>query len=378
MNTKVSDIKVKPVSTAQRLIKDGDDYVTINKGHFELDTKERVQAFHEKLGRGWEEEYNKYRASWEMLPRERRVRDYPILVDVELASSCNLACPMCYTTTSHFKENVKRKLMKWELFQKVVDEVAGKAYALRLSWRGESTLHKRFVEAVKYSKDKGVKEVSFLTNGSKLDLEMYKLLVNAGADWITVSFDGLGEEYNKIRKPLVYEETLEKLRAIMEYRRKNGIEKPVVKVQGVWPAIRKDPEAYYRVMSEVSDLVAFNPIIDYLGNDSDIVYEDNFSCPQLYERLFVSSTGDVMMCNSDEYGEQIIGNAWEETIHEIWHGENLERMRTLHAKRNGFMEVSICKRCFYPRKTRVDETAKVEGRIIHVENYINRVQKVGE
>jgi len=376
--SKFNLISVSSVSTGQHPQVEGDDYVPVNKGHFELDTEERSQAFHEKLGRGWEDEYREYRACWEVLPRERKVRDYPILVDVELASSCNLNCPMCYTTTDHFKENVKRKLMKWDLFTKVVDEVAGNAYALRLSWRGESTLHKRFVDAVKYAKDKGIKEVSFLTNGSKLDLKMFKRLVEAGADWITVSFDGLGEEYNKIRQPLVYEETLEKLRVAMEYKRENGIEKPVIKVQGVWPAIRKDPEAYYTTMRGVSDLVAFNPIIDYLGNDSDIVYEENFSCPQLYERVFVSSNGEVMMCNSDEYGEYVIGNAWEQTIHQIWHGEMLTRIRKQHAKSDGFMEIPVCKRCFYPRKTHVDETAIVEGRAIHVENYINRAQQVGE
>jgi len=373
-----NQLSISLLNTGQCLQSVDGDYVPVNKGHFELDTEERSRAFHEKLGRGWEEEYQEYRSCWEVLPRERRVCDYPILVDVELASSCNLACPMCYTTTDYFEQNVKRKLMKWDLFRKVVDEVVGNVYALRLSWRGESTLHRRFVDAVKYAKDRGIKEVSFLTNGSKLDLDLFKRLVDAGADWITVSFDGLGEEYNKVRKPLVYEETLEKLRAAMEYKRENGIEKPVIKVQGVWPAIRKDPEAYYKTMREVSDLVAFNPIIDYLGKDGDILYEESFSCPQLYERVFVSSTGEVMMCNSDEYGEQIIGDAWKQTIHEIWHGEKLTRMRELHAKPRGFLEVLICKRCYYPRKTHVDESAVVEGRIIHIENYINRRQEIGE
>ena len=285
---------------------------------------------------------------------------------------------MCYTTTDHFKLMVMRKVMKWDLFKKVVDEVAGHVHALRLSWRGESTLHKQFVEAVKYAKDSGIKEVSFLTNGYRLDLEYFKKLVDAGADWITLSFDGLGEEYNKIRKPLVYEETLEKLKNAMEYKRKNNIEKPVIKVQGIWPAIRKDPELYYSTMKEASDLVAFNPLIDYLGNDSDIVFEENFSCPQIYQRLFVASDGKVMMCNSDEYGEHVIGNALEQTIHEIWHGEPLKKVRELHAKKDGFKQIPVCTKCFFPRKTCVDETVVVDGRKIQVENYINRPQEVGK
>ena len=152
--------KMNPVlSTTQtnKVARKGEEYIPVNKGHFDLDSEERTKAFHEKLGRGWEEEYKEYRASWAKLAGQKIVRNYPILVDLELASSCNLKCPMCYTTTDHFKLMVMRKVMKWDLFKKVVDEVAGHVHALRLSWRGESTLHKQFVEAVKYAKDSAKK-----------------------------------------------------------------------------------------------------------------------------------------------------------------------------------------------------------------------------
>ena len=353
--------------------------VQLNKGHYNLDTEERSNEFNRKMGGGWESEYAKYRLDWVSLPMEKKIREYPLLVDVELASNCNLKCPMCYTTTDHFMETVNRKLMKWDLFKKVVDEIAGKVPALRLSWRGESTLHNKFIDAVRYAKQKGMKEVSFLTNGSKLDQAYFKELVDAGADWITISFDGVGEEYDKIRAPLKYEETLKKLIDIMKYKREHNISKPMIKVQGVWPAIRKNPEKFYAAMRDASDLVAFNPLIDYLGNDSDldIVYEENFSCPQLYQRVFISSTGDAMMCNSDEYGEEIIGNALEESVHDIWHGEKLNRIRALHSKENGFKEVPVCQKCFYPRKTEISEQVQVDGRTILIENYINRKQEIG-
>jgi radical SAM protein with 4Fe4S-binding SPASM domain len=165
----------------------------------------------------------------------------------------------------------------------------------------------------------------------------------------------------------------------MKYKREHNISKPLIKVQGVWPAIRKKPEMFYAAMREASDLVAFNPLIDYLGNDShlDIVYEEIFSCPQIYQRVFISSTGEAMMCNSDEYGEEIIGNALEESVYDIWHGEKLNRIRALHSKENGFKEVPICQKCFYPRKTEISERVEVDGRTILIENYINRKQQIG-
>ena len=119
-------------------------------------------------------------------------------------------------------------------------------------------------------------------------------------------------------------------------------------------------------------------LIDYLSEDSleDVVYEKNFCCPQIYQRVFISSTGQAMMCNSDEYGKEIIGDANYETVHQIWHGEKLNRIRSIHA-RNGFKEIPLCKACFYPRKTEVSETVKVDNRLVHVENYVNRKQEVG-
>ena len=43
--------------------------------------------------------------------------------------------------------------------------------------------------------------------------------------------------------------------------------------------------------------------------------------------MFVASDGNVMMCNSDEYGDEIIGNALTEKIYDIWHGEKFNRIR---------------------------------------------------
>lgn len=350
-----------------------------NKGHFELDTPERIQIFQKNLSLGWtQKEYIQYRADWLKLPKKKIIREYPSQVDIELASACNLKCPMCYTITEEFKSNVKIMFMDFNLYKKIVDEIATKVYALRLSWRGESTLHPKFIEAVAYAKQKGIKEVSFLTNGSKLTLDFFIQLVHAGIDWISISVDGLDEIYNTIRKPLKSNETLQRITDIYNYKVANNLKKPVIKIQSIWPAIKEDPENFYNTYAPISDLIAFNPIIDYLGNDQDIMYENNFFCPQLYQRIFIASNGLAYMCNSDEIGKHPIGNSNNETVYSIWHGKILSQMRTMHAQKNGFMQLDICKSCFYPRATEKNEIANVNGREIVIENYINRSQIIGK
>jgi len=268
--------------------------------------------------------------------------------------------------------------MDYELFTKVVDEVAGHIYALRLSFRGEPTLNKRFLDALKYAKSKGIQEVSMLTNGGRLEIDFFKEVVEAGIDWITISVDGVDEEYDAIRKPLTFADTLRRIRAMHDYKQRKGLVKPVIKVQGIWPAIRPNPTKFYETFSPITDLVAYNPIIDYLRNDKEIVYEEDFACPQLYQRIVVGSDGKVLMCSNDEDNDHVIGDAYRQSIHEIWHSKELNAIRSTHNTPEGFKDMKACRQCYYPRKTIVDEDSIVSGRKIYVENYVNRAQKVGK
>ena len=342
----------------------------INKGNYSFETEEREEQFHKLKGEGWNKEYKEYRKNWERFSKNKFISDYPLLVDIELASVCNLKCPMCYTITKEFRKKVNAKLMDFDLYKKIIDEIAGNVSAIRLSLRGESTLHKKFIECIEYARDKGIKEISFLTNGSTLDRETFIRIMNAGATWITVSFDGLGDDYDKIRKPLKYEETLNKLKEIKKIKEEFGRNLPVIKAQGVWDYIKEDPELYYITLSPFVDIVAFNPYIDFNKNPDDKVFIENFSCPQLYQRLVIGADGLAMMCSNDEENIHFIGDAKHETVHQIWHGDKLNSVRELHKKPKGYQEVNVCLHCYLPVETEDHEKVTVNGREIIIKNYL--------
>jgi len=358
-------------------MKNNRQQIPINKGNYSMESPEREELFEQCRAEGWEEEYRKYRKNWVEFAKNKTISEYPLLVDAELASICNLKCPMCYTITDEFKEKVNVKLMEFEIFKKIVNEIGGKVPALRLSLRGEPTLHPKFIECVKYAKNKGIKEVSFLTNGSKLTADFVKNIMEAGVDWITISVDGLDDVYEGIRKPLKFKETLQKIIDIKEIKSKHNSHKPVIKIQSVWPAIRDNPEAYYNTFEPYVDLIAFNPLIDYLGKDSDMAYDEVFSCPQHYQRLVIGADGLTMMCSNDEENIEITGNVANDTVHSIWHGKRLNEIRELHRRRGGFKELIPCRKCYLPRLTEDTEKAVVNGRVFTVKNYVNRRQEIG-
>ena len=103
-------------------------YTPVNKEHFfNLETAERVNNFKKKISFKWEKEYKDYRTLWEELPTKRIVRDYPLLVDLETVSRCNLKCPMCPTVTQEFEDKriapFKKGQINVRLAKKIIDEV---------------------------------------------------------------------------------------------------------------------------------------------------------------------------------------------------------------------------------------------------------------
>ena len=343
-----------------------------------METAERETLFEKYRSEGWKADYLRYRNNWSEHPKKQFVSEYPLLVDLELSTLCNLNCPMCYTITEEFKRKVNACFMDFELFTKIIDEIAGNVPAIRLSLRGEPTLHPKFVECIEYAKRKGIQEVSTLTNGSRLSSGSFREMLIAGIDWITISVDGLDEMYESIRKPLKFSGTLQKLQDIKRIKEEQNVHKPAIKVQSLWPAIKENPGKFYNTIAPYVDMISFNPLIDYLGNDDEIVYEDNFSCCQLYQRLVVGADGQVMMCSNDEDGTVIVGNAEREQIHEIWHSSVMRRIRETHRQQDGFLQIPVCARCYLPRLTEDSETAHINGREVIIRNYVNRKQNIGQ
>lgn len=349
----------------------------INKGQFRLTSRKKNLKFELNRGKGHLLSYIKNRIGWHFYPRFHHITKFPPHVDVELSSACDLNCPMCYTTTQEFKDKVKPGLMDFELFKKIIDECAKyNLYSIRISLRGEPFIHPKIYEMIEYAKKKGIKEVASLTHGGKLNEEEFGKLIDLGLDWLTISFDGIGEVYEKIRYPLKFDEAVQKIRNYQEIKKKRGVVKPVIKVQTVWPAISKNPEEFYKIFNPITDQVASNPLIDYLGNDTDIVYEENFTCPQLWQRLVINADGRVALCANDEMGSHILGDVNNESIYDVWHGKKLNKARKIHESHNGVKEMEVCKHCYLPRKTQ-RETVAIDNHFIKIDNYLNRAQKVG-
>ena len=334
--------------------------------------------FHWNRSEGHRFRYAWNRVRWHLFPRLHQAGRYPDHVDLELSSSCNMKCPMCYTVTGEFKAKVPHRNMDFRFFCRIVDELAQNGvYSIRLSWRGEPTLNPSFLECIRYAKQKGIREVDSLTNALKLTLPMFEEMVKLQMDWLTISFDGVGETYERIRFPAKFQEMVDKIRSFSQIKKRTGSVKPVLRIQGVWPAIREDPERFFDTFEPIADEISVNALLDYLHKDAEVTYLPDFVCPVPFQRLVIGSDGRAFMCINDELGREPVGDARIQSVREIWNGSPMARIRSIHVRRRGVESLAPCRDCYQPRAT-TPAPIRVGKRTLVLEQLVGRPQTVGK
>ena len=257
-----------------------------------------------------------------------------------------MRCPMCYTT--YMPQHLKG-VMRWDLFTRLIDEAAANGvYSIKLSWRGEPLLNKRIVDMVVYAKERGIKEVAFLTNAMILTPKMAEALVDAGLDWMSISADGTGEIYNEIRAPAKFDETIERVRYVRDYRNSKGLTRPALRVQSVLSAVENDPEAFTAAWTGVVDRI--NVITDHTRDFSTkkaTDYDHYFVCPKPWQRMNIAHDGRVHQCSADYKGMNILGDCNQQSLSEIWHSEASRKVREAFKKHTWLKENPPCRFCSY-------------------------------
>ncbi len=299
-----------------------------------FDTAERYWAF--VLGQGHFIDYFFNRLDWYLAPKNRIVTPFPLHVDLESASTCNMNCPMCY------RDQLKNTgQMDFDLFKKAIDECATEGvFSVRLSWRGETLTHPRIKEMIRYATPR-VKNVSFLTNAFYIDEDMAECFVEAGLSYVAVSFDGIKEIYETIRHPAKFNDSYQRLITLQDKRRQNGGQRPQIRLCTIWPAVKDDPQAYQSTMARVSDYMVCNPYINFKGR---LKIKPGFICQYPWERIVVGWDGQAQCCTGWNADDIILGNIQDKTIREMWHSDQMNQIRRIHAQGRR-MELRSCAEC---------------------------------
>ncbi len=283
------------------------------------------------------------RIKFRWFPKFAITSNFPSHLDVETSSACQMKCPMCYTT---YMDAKNKGIMDFNLYKKIIDEAAKyNVYSIKLSWRGEPMLNKSIVEMIRYAKQSGIREVAMLSNGERVTPELAKAIQDAGIDWISFSVDGNANTYNIIRAPALFEETLEKIRFLREYRDKTGRPKPLIRVQSILSAIQDNAGEFISIWDGIADRVNF---ISDQARDFEVkemCHDQNYVCPTPWQRMSIDYNGVVHQCISDYNGYIRMGDIRKQSVYEIWHGRQFRKLRECFRKHTYLEHCKACSFC---------------------------------
>lgn len=264
---------------------------------------------------------------------------------LDLHGDCNLRCPMCLLHGSDDREAVKAMIgtMTIDQARRIMDEVMEAKPLIQPSWWGEPLLAKRLREHIVDMKNRGI-TVAMNTNGLTLTEELARFFVDVKLDSIFFSLDSTTPE------------TLKKVRGIdkLDKIKRNLMMMLRVRGDAEYPRIGASFTVQEENKHEVDEFVDYwTKIVDVVRVGA--VYEDGrltgiavprkrVPCHALYQTMPIRSNGEAAICCFDSFGNETMGNVFEDGVEGVWHGDKFNKVRHYH-ETGQWDKVPFCKNC---------------------------------
>jgi radical SAM protein with 4Fe4S-binding SPASM domain len=275
--------------------------------------------------------------------RDRAPR-LPEIVQIESTNICNAKCVFCPRDEMQRRQGI----MTVELFRKIVDECADLGIThIRMHNYGEAFMDRRLVEKVRYAKQRGIREVGMISNGSLITEPVARGMIDAGLDAINISVDASGKEvFEATRLGLKYDKVIANIERLLRLRTESGKRRPKLILSFVRQNNSADEAAFIEHWRAIADKIHITDLHNWAGTlntQSDV----NYPCYRPWLTFTVLWDGRVSLCCADFDGKTILGNVNTQTIAEIWNAEPYRNVRREHLESGG---PDVCRACDLPRK----------------------------
>lgn len=278
--------------------------------------------------------------------------DFPKVVLIDSVSYCNLKCSMCV----HQEMTRKKGLMPWDLFTKIIDEVAANDKSARV-WMvffGEALIRKKkkptIFEMIAYAKGKGLTDVVLNSNANLMDDEAARGLIGSGLDAIYIGIDAFTPEtYAKVRVGGNQERTINNVIHLIKLKKELNAKNPEVFVQFVEMDVNAaEKEDFIRFWTEQGATVKIRPKVSWAGSidapNLVLGNEDRWPCYWAMQSMSITDTGKVVTCAVDLDARFIAGDITSQSLKEVWNGR-LQELRNLHINKEFALLPPVCRDC---------------------------------
>jgi len=332
--------------------------VDVNADLHHLERKDSIEST--------DKEYKDYRRRWVENPNHFITEDFPLCIDIETSNVCNIKCiqPVCGNNCPAGQKEPEDKnsaehLMKFDMFKKIIDEgVDNKLCSVKLSFRGEPLLNPEIDRMVAYARQKGILDIYFQTNGTLLDENMAKRLINAGLPRITINVTGYKKNlYEKVHGGTVFEDVVNNIEGLKALKEKLSTSHPVVRVQTMLiPELKETLDEYRLFWAGRSDEVTY---IDCCSSVGEVTVFP-WACPKPWQRMTITWDGKILLCNYGFSEDMVLENIGDSNIKTIWQGKEFHKLREKHKKGVGH-EIAMCAKCTFRQSQILKLTNGFEG-----------------
>ena len=311
--------------------------------HTSLSIKKRVSVVRENI-----------RALTNYHAKSIGLDNMPTYFWLEPTNHCNLKCIMCPNGAG--KIDIDKGYMDFHLYRDIIDNIQAHASAVTLAVNGESLLHPRFFDMVRYAARKGIK-VLLNTNATLLDAGKAEEMLTSGIASISFAFDGFNKStYEQARAGAVFEKTLENILYFLRLRKTAGNTSPytilsMLKLE-LGAVTEKEKRDFLRLFDGLIDEIRLREVStwgDTFKGTQNFSYRRNPTphppCSRLWSTAVITRNGNVVPCIYHANHQYVIGNVINSSLREIWNSEKMQALRRSMIDGSYLKLSPLCEHC---------------------------------
>lgn len=348
---------------------DGDKTKIITSPYYAYGVMYLSENFHAyEAGKG--PEYAAYRKAWSERPAKMDAGEFPLNMNFEVTTRCNLACTFC-SQPSLTKDQLGD--LSWDTFKRVAEECGRhKAPTANFNGLGEPLLVKKLPDMIRYAKQHGFIDIMFHTNGTIMTDAIAEALIDAGTDKVIFSVDSPDREtYNAMRVKSDFDRVQKNVKHFHEVRQRRGGKKPLIRTTMVMTDdTHHQVKSFVEMWRPYADQITLQDLTwrtkqledgTWANREDTAVPVDfdeirtesvkrgyTFSCPYLFQSTYTFWNSDVIPCSNPNARKfMVMGNADKDSIKDIWNGKPYKDLRQMH-REGKWHEHKVCRDCEVP------------------------------
>lgn len=273
-----------------------------------------------------------------------QVRDRPRLYQLETTSRCNLACTFCPRTIDLAQNNQRSldEVMPLDKFQHVLDQFPD-LQSIELFHFGEPFMHRDLHLYIAECKRRGI----YVVIASNL-LPAVEWKVNyafaEGLDFLVMDVDSLDpDRYASMRVNGHLGLLQRRCRHILNHPKRPYCVVQTIQVDGVPEYSHEQLAEWLGADCKMPDEVRYKFLDSFRGT---VVEKQGLQPDEVCREAFYGCTihvnGNVVPCDRDWAGDNVMGNIFEQSMQDIWHGERFSEFR---ARMRSASKPDMCTRC---------------------------------